>query len=377
MKKILIVFAIIITSIALLFDTAVLLDNILDIGFFNFTSELNKTEENSRKKFKELFENDFNNYKIKDVKQITDVEGFGTNITDIAKCEVEIDGKQYLFFYDCHIDKFFSNFYYDQVVNEIKQYYLEKTPENFPMNDLIISLSNYHEFVDDNTIRYEDRTFADILNRNEIEDYSLYDIRIDYYIEKSADFSPKNYELEKLFEGNEDITITVLKADEEYKTNKNELFVQEEYEYSLYEGNVTIHKKVNEKVEYNNIIFIYDKNLIDFELLPPDETIVEKYSKKIIRENPINCGFRVKAEQKGILEEEYKNCIQTTTSIFYNEHVIRILMDKETYFGKYIIDGEFNRYLNDDSNKEEKYLYEFLPVYQKPIDQTYIFCSKK
>lgn len=377
MKKILIILTIVIISIILLFGTAVLLDSIFDIGFFNFASELNKAEENSRKKFEELFENDFDNYKINDVKQITDVEGFGTNITDIAKCKVEIDGKQYLFFYDCHIDKFFSNFYYDQVVNEIKQYYLGKTPENLPMNDLIISLSNYHGFIDDNTIRYEDRTFADILNRNKIEDYSLYDIRIDYYIEKSVDFSPKNYELEKLFEDNEDITIRVLKADKKYKTNKNELFIQEEYEYSLYEGNVTIHKKVNEKVEYNNIIFIYDKNLIDFELLPPDETMVEKYSKKIIREKPINCGFRIKAEQKGILEEEYRNCIQTTTSVFYNEHVIRILMDKETYYGKYMINGELNRYLSDGSNKEEKYLYEFLPVYQKPIDQTYIFCSKK
>ena len=372
MKKIFIISGIILSSIAVLFAIALVFDITLNIGLSSHIIKLNKAEKLSESKFEELFEKDFDDFEIKHVEQITDSAGFGITITDIAKCEVEIDNKQYLFFYDCHTDKFFSDFYYEQVMDEIEQHYLEKTPKELPIEDMVIFLSSDYSFIDSKTIRYEDRTFADILKRNQIEDYSLYDIEINYYIEKSAKFSPQDYALENIFEENQDIAITVLKADKEYRTDKNDLFVQEKYEYVLQEnGDIAIYKKVNKKVKYNNIIFIYDKNLIDCEILPLNENDIEQYSNKIIRKEPINCGFKIKAKQKEkILEEEYENCIKTITSVYYYENTIRIMMDKETYLGKYMINDEMNKYLSDGSNRKEKYLYEFLPVYDEPIETT-------
>ena len=72
--------------------------------------------------------------------------------------------------------------------------------------------------------------------------------------------SPKDYEIEKLFESDEDTHITILKADEEYKTIKNELYVRERYEYTLFEENIIVHKTVNEKIRHNNAWIVYDKD---------------------------------------------------------------------------------------------------------------------
>lgn len=379
MKKFLIILTIIVSAIMFLFVSAIIIDNVFNIGLTQYTIELNKAEKECKRKFEELFEKDFKDYEIKYVEQITDTQGFGAMITDIAKCEVEIGKEKYLFFYDNSTDEYFSNFYYEQILNEIKEYYSNTSASKLPSEGMQILLSNSCLYVDDKALFYNDRSFEDILSRNKVEEYPIYDISINCYIKNSVNFCPENYKIEELLEENPNVQITVLKTDKGYKqSNHNELYLQESYEFSLQENrDVIIYKKINKKIQHNNIWFIYDGNCLDVEISTLTDTDIAKHdSKKIIKEAPINYGFNLKATKKDdLIKKEYTNCLNTTTEILSTENTIQILMDKKTYEGKYMIDGELNKYLMDSSDKNEKFLYDFIQVYDEPVEKTYVFYS--
>ena len=377
MKKFLIISSIILLSIFLLFFALTVVDNVFNIGLGQHFISLNKEEEQSREKIEEFLSKEFKNYEIKSIKQITDTEGFGTYITPVAKCEVKIDGENYLVFYDSDSNEFFSNFYYKQIFDEAVEYYRAKTPKDLPYEDIIVSITNDHQYTDDKLVKFEDKTFKDVLNRNKTEKYSVYNIHLDYYLEKNAIFSPKDYEIEKLFEGDEDTHITILKADEEYKTIKNELYVRERYEYTLFEENIIVHKTVNEKIRHNNAWIVYDKDYLNVEIVDLDENDVKNLEKNLIKEVPINSGFKINAHiQRDTFIEEYDNCIGTKTKISYTEHVIRVMFDKETYLNTYLTNENTKRKLMNVSVIDENYFYDFVQVYSEPVEEAFIFTTK-
>lgn len=377
MKKFLIILAIVASSVAFLFLSFVIIDNVFDIGLGQHYKELNKQEEQSRIKIEEFLSKEFENFEIKSVKQVTDTEGFGITITSIAKCEVKIDGKDFLVFYDSESNDFFSNFYYDNISREAIEYYRSKTPDNLLYEDIIVTITNDHSYTDDELVKFEDKTFEDILNRNKTEEYTVYNIHIDYYLEKSANFSPKDYEIEKLFDGDEDIHITVLKADEEYKTIKNSLYIQEKYEYSFYKNRVAVHKTINEKIKHNNAWIVYDKEYLNVEVVDLDTNDVKNLEKNLIKEAPINSGFKIKANlQKDAVIEEYDNAIGTKTKVLYTEHVIRVMFNKETYQNTYLTKGDTKRQLIETSVIDEDYFYDFVQVYTDPVNEIFIFTNK-
>lgn len=298
--------------------------------------QINKIEKNAEQYMNNYLSKQYEDFKIVDVEAFSRPEGFGHEISDMVKLLINIDSKEYEFYYNQNNNNVYSNYNYNTIANDlaekVKKY---KIPEDFEKTEIYIMVldSTIGEI---KTILHEDKTLNDVLNRIKTDNDS-YSLCVNFYYIEKDDFTPYKIRIDTVFKEFETLNLNLYNVNQNYLTSKDKVDIIDIITYAAdYENSEKVNLYVNVFhggiKTVDKINFYYDDKYYDLKIEKRNAFFGDKTN-----EIAYNIIINTK-EDKPPVYDEYLNEIGSKTIINRN----RI--------------GEFNVFFDKTENKKTIYL---------------------
>lgn len=311
-------------------------------------------------KLKAFLEDEFDTFTIDNVEQaIIGNTGTGYQVSAYTTCTVEINGQSYFFAYNRETDTYWSNYYYDEVIDglEVKlaEYGILGNAESCSLEIGILV-----EDVDARLLLHEDKNVDDVLECKNTGEYD-YSIWAYYYFSNESNFEPKQINLDSLFEEISDIYINLRNTDGKGKEKYN---IKDEIVYNAndYDGKeVQVAYYHNKIVKVNGVYFLYNDNYYnvevsetEYDIEDPNRTLYENKDLKYTEEAYLVKATRIgdKPIKNGTYDECYVN--DNGTKIEYDERQTNVVFvyyeTPEKYEGLYAYQSKMQEMLRITHN---------------------------
>lgn len=266
--------------------------------------EVKQKEREAKAYMEDFLEDEFGDYKILSYELITGgnvIEGW--DISSITIFEVKIDGDEYMFAYDCDDDSYWSNYYYEEIVedleNELSEYGILENADSSKIN-----VGKHILNPDVYLLLHEDEDLDDVIDR--IQDgKEEYYTECYFYFNNEKDFNPTDIALEYIYEDFSDMHLVLYNTDGEGKDTVNITDTLEYRDSSYEENEIRITYSHNKFIYLNGMYFSYDDNYLDVDISSTDfdEDDPDRVTYVDTEFNRWGEAFRVEIEQIAETEE--------------------------------------------------------------------------
>ena len=228
-------------------------------------NEAKQYKKEGEAKLKAFLEEEFNEYTLNDVEQaITGNGGIGYRVSPFTTCTVTIDEKSYFFAYDRESDTYWSDYYYDEVVEGLKNKFAEYgILGNADSSSFVIGryVSNLEAYL----LLYEDDNCDKFFECIQSGEYN-YEVKCEYYFSNESNFTPAEVNLDFIQQEIGNLYMALYNTDgngtEKYNIT-DEIF----YNAKDYDGEKMCISYCHYKIEkVNGLYFLYNDNYYDVEV---------------------------------------------------------------------------------------------------------------
>lgn len=313
-------------------------------------NEIKQKEREAKACMEDFLEDEFEDYKIVEYGLITSgnvIEGW--DISSITIFEVKIDGHEYCFAYDLDDDSYWSNYYYDEIVDdledELSEYGILEYADSCEVN-----VGKHISNPNVNLLLHEDEDVEDVIDR--IQDgEDEYFTECYFYFSNERDFNPEDVALEYIYEDFSNMHIVLYNTDGDGKDLIN-ITDTLDYKDSTYDENEIYVKYSHSKFVYvDGMYFSYDDNYYDIEIssIDYDENDPERTTFVGTEFKRWGPAYSIEVEQiteTDNTEEKYDYVSEegfTVNVTYSNFHRLEMYFTQGKYEDKYLYDSYSQR----------------------------------
>lgn len=231
--------------------------------------EVESLEAEAKNKMEDFLDEEFSDYKIKEVEHIVSgnfIEGW--DISQNTRFEVKIDGDNYVFVYRASDDTYWSNYYYDEIIEDFKDM-LDEYDALEDADSCELSIGMQVSSPDVYVLLHEDENLESVIER-EKNGECFYQSEAFYYYSNERNFCPEELRLDSIYEKMSNLHLVLYNTDGEGKDNENMLDTIECNDYHYDEDEIYITYTHNKWVEVDGMKFSYNDHYYDVEITPID-----------------------------------------------------------------------------------------------------------
>lgn len=306
--------------------------------------EVNALEREAKEKMEAFLGEEFGNYKILEYEQYVELGILGDNyISDITEFSVKIDGKKYTFAYCADSDTYWSNYYYDDIFDDLIAKLTNYEILNEAYSHEVKIYGNEIRVLEENLLLHEDENVDDVMDRMHRSD--AYSMECSYYFNNKRNFNPTDLGLDCIYAdfpymdldlyntaGNVYDPAYVLDTVQYEKVDRDECYISVKYS----------HSKI---ASVDGKYYRYDDNFFDVNITPVEYNINNPERTTYSEVNFRREGAAYKIEVEKLADIDFTK-IETS---FINENGIEVKVIYEDYLNMYM-------YFEKDQY-EDMYLY--------------------
>lgn len=320
-------------------------------------NEIKQKEHEAKSCMEDFLEDEFEEYKILSYEQITSGNAIeGWNISSITIFEVKIDGDEYCFAYDSDDDSYWSNYYYDEIVDDLEDELSEYGILEYA-DSCEINVGKHISNPNVNLLLHKDEDLADVIDRIQDGD-DEYFTECFFYFSNEKDFNPKDVALEYIYEDFSNMHLVLYNTDGAGKDLINITDTLDYRDSSNDESRINVTYSHNKIVCINGMYFSYDDNYLDINISSTDfdENDPDRITHTGKRFRRWGDAFRIEVEQIAKTDEikekyNYDNESGFTVNVTYEDFY---------RFNMYFKHGEYeDKYYYTSSNLKMEYIYEY------------------
>ena len=319
--------------------------------------EVKALERAAKEKMEAFLEDEFEDYKILEYEQYVDLGFLESNyISDITEFSVKIDGEKYVFAYCADSDTYWSNYYFDEIFDDLKDKLSNYEILNEAYNYEINIYGNEIRVLEEKLFLHEDKNVDDVIDRMKNSD--AYNMKCSYYFNNKSNFNPTDLGLDCIYNDFSNLKLDL------YNTEKDIYDPAYVLDRVTYEDSDRNGYRINVEYSHKKLVFesgryfSYDDNFYDVNItyIEYDENDPERTNYPETKFKRWGEAYKIKIEKVADID------IKMVETSFVNESGIEVKVVYEDY--QYL-----NMYFAKDMY-ENKYLYN---SYSKRMENIYSY----